>query len=393
MSKDSPGKVRLQVEVLEARSLLNATTPLLPAPSSSPAPQTADSTTTASTALATPNAPVTFPAQGPYTGWQRDHPADSSQKLAQAAPSTDPAANADRRPADGGALSWWSFATYEEIRNAHSSSTPTQAYHNQPLAPPAKVNDSSLPVAGMAAPSGPSLVAAPAHLPPVAFVPGPRVSLSLPDESERSDQESTPPEHAEGTELQTHFAHGEHTPGFRFQADTAARAVGAAAAFTPALVEARATPLSFAMAVGEPWLVARWSGVVADLRDVASGQVEGASGNPTGPDSDAQEADAAPLVELDAGPVTVASGLLADALAVDAGKLRAGIRSFLEQLDHLGTSLATSPSGIIVSCWLLAVAAAGSACEIVRRQSKRRQTLIWDGDPLFTWIPEAVEEP
>jgi hypothetical protein len=202
---------------------------------------------------------------------------------------------------------------------------------------------------------------------------------------------STPAAHLEDAELHASRGGREHAPGaLEFQAAAVAHA-----AFTPAFVETHALPQPYAVGVGEPSPTPHVSGALAaDARNLPVVPAQEAPGNLAHPDSDPLEAEAALLTDAEVSAAILGPpGVLADALAVDAARLQAGIRSFLDRLDHLGTSLVSTPSVVVLSCWVVAVAAAGTACEIVRRQSKRRPTLRWTGDPLFPWVPESVEEP
>jgi hypothetical protein len=195
-----------------------------------------------------------------------------------------------------------------------------------------------------------------------------------------------------------HRVRPERAAGFAdSQAAAAAHGPSTAATFTPALVEARPSPLGFAVAAGETWVVSNWNGALAslasDLRSLAVGQPARLLQSLARLDGGPREGEADPFGEVDMIARALAPpGVLMDALAVDAARLQAGVRSFLGQLDHLGTGLATTPSGVVLSCWVLAVTAAGTACEIVRRQARRRVP-PWAGDPLFTWVPEAAEGP
>lgn len=90
------------------------------------------------------------------------------------------------------------------------------------------------------------------------------------------------------------------------------------------------------------------------------------------------------------GPAPRAADLIADALAVDADAMQAGVRNFLGLLDQLGTVLTASPGGVSLYYWMLAAAAAGSACWTVRRQTAGLLPAGPDaGNPPFPWDPEG----
>jgi hypothetical protein len=99
-----------------------------------------------------------------------------------------------------------------------------------------------------------------------------------------------------------------------------------------------------------------------------------------------------PLALGTGGPAPRGADLLADALAIDADAMQAGVRNFLGLLDRLGTALTASPGGVSLYYWMLAAAAAGSACWTVRRQSRRTGLLPAGpdaGSPPFPWDPEG----
>jgi hypothetical protein len=62
-------------------------------------------------------------------------------------------------------------------------------------------------------------------------------------------------------------------------------------------------------------------------------------------------------------------GILAALSPLDLSALEAGMRAFLKQLERLGVPPAGSESGL--SLWLIAGAAAVTACEMARRQLRR----------------------
>jgi hypothetical protein len=401
MPKDSPGLVRLQVEVLEERSLLSVAAALWPSPVSAPAAHQ-DQGTTSSVGAAPPTTPATSstaaPAgRGPYAAGAFGRALTTWQQLAQTTPVRD-ASVADDHPAFAGSSGWWVYVVSEEMRERGLPNALRRDDHTPPASPsPAGLNDFSLPVGGVTVAPGSRLPSVPDRLAPVPIVLARRVAAAL-DEPERGGQEATLSARTEEPPFGGHRGRLGHTPGFvDFQAAAAAHGQGTAAAFTPALAETRSTPLGFVVAAGETWVVSNWNGALAalaaDLRGLAVGQ-SGLFRSLYRLDSVPQEGEADPFGEVDVFTRALAPpGLLLDALAADAGKLQAGVRSFLGQLDHLGTSLATTPSGVVLSCWVLAVTAAGSACEIVRRQARRRRVPPWAGDPLFTWVPEAAEGP
>jgi hypothetical protein len=404
MPKDSPGTVRLQVEVLEARSLLSATTPL-PSPGYGPAVQTADQGSPTSPGTPAPTAPtISSPpqvlSQGQETAGQDGKTSAGPQQLAQPAPDPDASRDDEYRPAPAGSPNWAVYVSAEEIREAGAAARTGRDDHDLPAATqPASVSYLTQPAAGAAVTLVPSLAAAADHAAPIAFVLGLKAS-SPSDEPERLAQGSTLSVRTEETALGEHRSRLDRIPGaVDFQAAATAHGFGMTAAVAPVLVETRSAPIAFVAAVGESWWVSNWNGAVAslvdDLRGFAVGRPGGLLGSLSRLDLIPQAGGAASFPEGgDVSALALAPpGLLLDALAADAGQLQAGVRGFLQQLNHLGTDLATTPSGVVVSCWLLAVTAAGSACEIVRRQSKRRRGRRWTGDPLFTWLPEAAEEP
>jgi len=77
-------------------------------------------------------------------------------------------------------------------------------------------------------------------------------------------------------------------------------------------------------------------------------------------------------------------------LAFDTAALQAGVESFLAGLDRFGAALTSSPLGLSLHLWLLTVVAAGSACEIARRNLKQtlRPAMGHADDPLFGWFPD-----
>jgi hypothetical protein len=169
------------------------------------------------------------------------------------------------------------------------------------------------------------------------------------------------------------------------EAAVPARAVGTAEAATPAAGDPRPAPPPTTVAAGEQPMAANRLGApdrpAADLRDSGA--------KPNG--SPATEA--APLEGEDAAtPAPRQAGLLADVLPVDVAQLQEGIQRFLGEMNQVGAALTTSPSGMILYCWLLAASAAAAAGLIVRSQAKRRSPHS-AGDPLFPWTPEADSTP
>ena len=65
------------------------------------------------------------------------------------------------------------------------------------------------------------------------------------------------------------------------------------------------------------------------------------------------------------------SGLLTVLPPADLSTLERGMRQFLEQLDRMGQRLTSDPDGAGLYPWVIAVAAAATACEIARRQLRR----------------------
>jgi hypothetical protein len=162
---------------------------------------------------------------------------------------------------------------------------------------------------------------------------------------------------------------------------------------TPGIAEARSAFLSSPVAVAFSATSNRGGASAFPAANLHNSDAGHADGSPLAGESDQGEA-ATPLEQAETAstPAPHQAGLLANALAVDAGKLQAGIRSFLDQLDQLGAALTAGPSAVTLSCWLLAVAAAGSACVIVQRQLSRQASKATE-DPLFPWTTEADRTP
>jgi hypothetical protein len=165
-----------------------------------------------------------------------------------------------------------------------------------------------------------------------------------------------------------------------------ARAAETTDASTPAALDPRPTPLSTTVAAGEYPVPANWGGE----HDSPAVELRSSAANPN--ESPLVD-EAVPLQGEDAGPPAPRqAGPLADVLPVDAAGLQAGIQRFLGQLDRLGAALTSSPSGVLLYCWLLAASAAAAAGVIVHRQVKR-QSAHPAADPLFPWPPEAGGTP
>ena len=88
----------------------------------------------------------------------------------------------------------------------------------------------------------------------------------------------------------------------------------------------------------------------------------------------------------------LAAGWLTGGLALDASAVQTGVRSFLAQLDHLGSTLWNVPTGPNLYWTLLGATLALSSCEFVRRylSPSRRLVLGSLDDPLVSWdlLPE-----
>ena len=101
------------------------------------------------------------------------------------------------------------------------------------------------------------------------------------------------------------------------------------------------------------------------------------------------------LGEDEGESLNAASPLLADVVAalpsLEMDKLYSEIRGFMTDLDNLGTTLTSTSDKLALPWWLLTALAAGSACEIARRQLYRRTLGALAGginDPLISWLPE-----
>jgi len=89
------------------------------------------------------------------------------------------------------------------------------------------------------------------------------------------------------------------------------------------------------------------------------------------------------------------AGMLSGGLALDGLAVQAGVQAFLDQLDHLGAALSSSPAGSGLYWWILTAAAAGSGCEVARRHLKSSPRLAFGpaGEPLFSWGPDPDPMP
>jgi hypothetical protein len=82
-------------------------------------------------------------------------------------------------------------------------------------------------------------------------------------------------------------------------------------------------------------------------------------------------------------------GLLGTGLAIDLPAVEQSVARFFDKLDHLGHQLAAVPEKAGLPAWLPALAAAGVALEITRRQlrsAQRHENEAGDGpDGSLTW--------
>jgi hypothetical protein len=91
-----------------------------------------------------------------------------------------------------------------------------------------------------------------------------------------------------------------------------------------------------------------------------------------------------------------AADLIAGSPALPLETLQAGIEDFLRELDQLGTTLIASPGRLSLTCWLLSALAAAGACEIARRQMRRKHLDLAArsaDEPMFAWFPEGTDQP
>jgi hypothetical protein len=65
---------------------------------------------------------------------------------------------------------------------------------------------------------------------------------------------------------------------------------------------------------------------------------------------------------------------------LDLSAVEQGIQKLFEQINHLDAQLRDGPAGTGAASWLMALAAAGAACEIARRQMRSLSSALEGGD-------------
>jgi hypothetical protein len=116
---------------------------------------------------------------------------------------------------------------------------------------------------------------------------------------------------------------------------------------------------------------ARSEGLKGCSSDLAQGSVNGAEpGRLAGREVVDLAPESADGADLAQGLVPLGAGLLSNAAAVDMAAVEQGVQHFFGRLDELGNQLAEATATTRTPSWLVALAAAGTALEITRRQMK-----------------------